>query len=532
MGAFMAKSDFEALKQYLPEKSTEIKSINGYFYVYRYRGKKLDNGRWGKASGKCIGKVVPGKGFIPNKYYLENQASSQGGSESKDLDSCVSSAVNCENIETGSLQCARSAELDQITILEYGQYAMVYQLASPVLSRLEQHFNADTASQIFSYAVIISANGFLHRDQVKPLYQQSWLSLINKKLGFGMGRTALGTLLNNLAMRNTRVRNYEQSTINDCAKGSAKIAIDGHAIGSCSCKNDLAETGYKYNQLKTDQVNLLMGYDADRGFPLFARVFRGTASDVSTVEDIVNIYEFKNVLFIVDRDFYSSNNLDLFSKNGSNFIIPLPSHTNLFKKIMSSVKYTGEFYYNRGKKHSRVEYMQKDVDDGRKVVVCRDLEENEKSRYNYLKCIDEGRNGYTLENYEKNKYFFGVFMLLTNTKKNAHEIFINYKKRWTIETFYQFLKNSADFNDLKIEDYYKEQGFSFIMLITGQIHHYLEEAVKRLKDNTTSVYDALTMARFMKIYLNKGSWQLCNTRAKDLERMKKMGFVPDERIVV
>ena len=202
-----------------------------------------------------------------------------------------------------------------------------------------------------------------------------------------MGRTALGTLLNNLAMRNTRVRNYEQSTINDCAKGSAKIAIDGHAIGSCSCKNDLAETGYKYNQLKTDQVNLLMGYDADRGFPLFARVFRGTASDVSTIEDIVNIYEFKNVLFIVDRGFYSSNNLDLFSKNGSNFIIPLPSHTNLFKKIMSSVKYTGEFYYNRGKKHSRVEYMQKDVDDGRKVVVCRDLEENEKSRYNYLKCI-------------------------------------------------------------------------------------------------------------------------------------------------
>ena len=123
-------------------------------------------------------------------------------------------------------------------------------------------------------------------------------------------------------------------------------------------------------------------------------------------------------------------------------------------------------------------------------------------------------------------------MLLTNTKQSAAEIFNNYKKRWTIETFYQFLKNSADFNDLKIEDYYKEKGFSFIMLITGQIHHYLEEAVKKLKDNTTSVYDALTMARFMKIHLNNGSWQLCNTRSKDLERMKKMGFEPDEKILV
>ena len=530
----MGAADIATLRQYLPEKSTEIKAINGYYYVYRYTSKKLDSGRWGKSSGKCIGKIVSGKGFIPNKYYLENRDASQGFGAANEMAGGNGTDGKCSSVNKGGESCqgASAASLDEITILEYGQYAMVYKLADPVLSRLEQHFKADMASQIFSYAVILCVNGFIHMDQVKPLYQQSWLSLVNKKLGFGMGRTALGTLLNNLALRGNRVRNYEQAAIDDCAKNKAKIAIDGHAIRSCSDHNDLAETGYKYNQLKADQVNLLMGYDAELGFPLFARVFRGSASDVSTVEDVTSLYKLKNILFLIDRGFYSEKNLQLFSSNGNTFIIPLPAHTKLFKETMTTLQYTGEFYYRRGKKHTRVEYMEREIENGRRAVVCRDLEENDKTRYNYLRCIDEGKSGYTIENFEKNKEFFGVFVLLTNSKLSAADVFINYKKRWTIETFYQFLKNTADFNDLKIEDYYKEQGFSFIMLITGQIHHYLEEAVKKLKDNTTSVYDALTMARFMKIHLNNGDWKVCNTRAKDLERMKKMGFEPDKEITV
>ena len=60
------------------------------------------------------------------------------------------------------------------------------------------------------------------------------------------------------------------------------------------------------------------------------------------------------------------------------------------------------------------------------------------------------------------------------------------------------------------------------MLITGQIHHYVELSVKKLQDNTTSIYDALTMARFMKINLIKNKRHLCNTRKIDVERLKVM----------
>ena len=33
-------------------------------------------------------------------------------------------------------------------------------------------------------------------------------------------------------------------------ESSSEIAIDGHAIGSCSDENDLGETGYKFKFLK------------------------------------------------------------------------------------------------------------------------------------------------------------------------------------------------------------------------------------------------------------------------------------------
>ena len=42
--------------------------------------------------------------------------------------------------------------------------------------------------------------------------------------------------------------------------------------------------------------------------------------------------------------------------------------------------------------------------------------------------------------------------------------------RWSIETYNNYIKNDADFNDLKLQDYYVQHGFDFIMLVTGLIH--------------------------------------------------------------
>ena len=88
------------------------------------------------------------------------------------------------------------------------------------------------------------------------------------------------------------------------------------------------------------------------------------------------------------------------------------------------------------------------------------------------------------------------------------------------------MKNTADFNNLMMQDYYKEQGFSFIMLITGQIHQKVSEAEKLLNDNTMSINDVLLMAKFMKLELHGSNWNLKNTRKRDLQILEKMNFKP------
>lgn len=56
-----------------------------------------------------------------------------------------------------------------------------------------------------------------------------------------------------------------------------------------------------------------------------------------------------------------------------------------------------------------------------------------------------------------------------------------------METFYQYLKNKGDFNDLMIQAYYKEQGMSFVMLITGQIHQKMISASRLMITQSRSM---------------------------------------------
>ena len=78
----MAKSSVPAdISKYRPGPCTEIKLINGHYYVYMYSSAHLSSGNWGKKTGKSIGKILPEIGFVPNKnYYLY-----QGGEALDDI---------------------------------------------------------------------------------------------------------------------------------------------------------------------------------------------------------------------------------------------------------------------------------------------------------------------------------------------------------------------------------------------------------------------------------------------------------------
>ena len=489
----------EEISSHKPGKCTVVKLINGHYYVYMYKAVRLDSGRWSSKTGKCIGSIIPGTGFKANRNYhlFTGQAPDDG---------------------------------DGITVIEYGQYALVDFVARDILSRLRAHFPEERARQIFSYAAILYANDFVHLDQVQSYYEQSWLAVECAGHTFRMGRAALGGLLQELGTRTARVTAYENSMIES---SSLKMAIDGHAIRSCSDENDLAEAGAKFSALNEDQVNLLMGYDIVSGMPLFARMYRGSCHDSSTVADLAGLLDFRGVLFVVDRGFYGEDNLRLMSANGNNYIVPVPRRTKIFEAAMSGGGCTGEFCHCSSSRRSRVEYREAAMsgeDGGRlSVFVFRDVDEAERTRFNYLHCLELGKPGYSREGYEAQKDNFGVYVLRTGGGMPPEEVFGNYKRRWGIETFYQYVRNVGDYNNLMVQDYYKEQGLAFVMLVAGQIHQKMIEAVGKLGCSTISTRDILLMARRMKMERRESVWLLKNTRSRDLELLSKLGFSPQDR---
>lgn len=145
------------IKQYAPHKCCRIRCDNGVYRVYKYSAEKLQSGKWGASSGILIGKTIPNKGFIPNKRYLAEFQKKEDKIPFFD---------------------------DTITDIAYGQYDLLRSMSGDVLTRLERFFPAERVAQIYCYAIIPCANGFVYIDQIDDFYQESFLSLVFKNYIF------------------------------------------------------------------------------------------------------------------------------------------------------------------------------------------------------------------------------------------------------------------------------------------------------------------------------------------------------------
>ena len=457
----------EAIRKYKP-KGTMVKCISGHYYVYEYSTVRGTDGKRHTKMGKLIGAIKEGIGFIPNNTYVCNE---------------------------------------EVSTLEFGEYAIVLANSTKTLALLKTCFNPEDAYTIYAVAMIHFIHGFTYMKDIHAYYEMSYLSLLYPSLK--LGYNALSSLYENLGKRRRGVLLMEEKLLK---ASSRQVAIDGHVIGCCSADNDLASKGYKFNKLGEAQVNLLMAYDVNTHIPLLSRIYEGGMADKISVKDLVQQIELKNMLFIVDRGFYSTENIELFSDNGNSYIIPLGKSLNTCKKAVSSLDMKDRFMYQKGKKASVVEFKD-EVIEGRRVLTYRDLNESAAEQSNYLRHIKLGDKNYTNESLMEMKDLMGVTVLQTSlTSESPEEIYTLYKKRWSIETFYNYFKNRADYNTLYQQDYYKTQGLAFIMLVSALIFQEFECAAKAVPGK--SVQDCLLAARMLKADKRSNTWVVSNCRKK------------------
>ena len=465
----------ESIRQFKP-KGTMVKRISNYFYVYEYSSFTDEAGKRHTKMGKAIGSIKEGVGFIPNNTFA------------------------CDS---------------EISSLDFGEYAITIANSSKTLALLKECFNPQDAMVIYNVAMIHFIQGFTYMRDIHSYYDMSILSVLYPSLR--LGYDALSKLYDSLGRRQTSVIRMEEKLIAAC---SHQMAIDGHVIGCESALNDLSEKGYKFKKIGEQQINLLMAYDVNTGVPLLSRIYEGASADKVSVKDFIDQVELTDMLFIVDRGFYSVENINLFSSNGNAYIIPLGKNLNTCKSAVHSLEMRDRFMYQKGKKASVIEYKDELI-DGYRVLTYRDLNESAAEQENYLRHMENGDKSYTKEGFEKTKYYMGVTVLQTSLEdKTPQEVYELYKKRWAIETFYNYFKNKAGYSSLYAEDYYKTQGLSFIMLVSALIHQEVEAAVANL--NGKNITTCLLEARMVKAHKRHGKWAVCNGLKRQVELFKQL----------
>ena len=469
MGKYSVPPEIRALRP----NGTQVKRQGERFYVYETSSTKKkfeqEDGTfiWKTVtkSGKCIGSITLKDGFVPNNNMLSE---------------------------------------DAITVLGYGDYAFALK-ATETLDELKASFNVKDANQIYVAAIITVVEGFTYMKDMNDIYSESFLSLEFPQVK--VGETALRTLYENLGKRGTRPESFQQSLIDKSCK---KIAFDGHVIACTSEKNDLSEYGYKAKKLNSPQINWMTAYDVVTGKPVANEMFNGADPDKTAVRQFFDKFTFKDTLFIVDRGFNTAADKVLMSENGNSYIVPMIQGRNDYAYVHSSIKIDKRknFIYDKDG-YSSLIYYQDFRHEGKRYNAFIDTTRQASERKNYITNIQSGRKGFTAEGLLENEKFFGLFLLETSDmQKSPKEIFCDYKSRWKIETFYNYIDNIVDFNALYQQDYRRTQGLSFVIQIAGMIYHELKDIADK---QNIFLKSAMRTLRGIKLSKEKNTWKTKNT---------------------
>lgn len=103
-----------------------------------------------------------------------------------------------------------------------------------------------------------------------------------------------------------------------------------------SMANNLAAWGYSDSGIDF-QIKLALLVDKNHNIPLWFRILPGNIIDVSTLNTTIKEaikLGLKAKLLILDRGFYSDKNIKDLNENKTNFMMPLPSKTKLFNRLV------------------------------------------------------------------------------------------------------------------------------------------------------------------------------------------------------
>lgn len=334
-------------------------------------------------------------------------------------------------------------------------------------------------------------------------------------------------------------------------QGNKAIMFDITSISSYAEHNPLLERGYNRDGEDLEQVNLgivSQEMSSSLSVPLAYRLYAGSLNDVSTLKNILELvahYQLQLSVCVLDRGFYSQENIKSLHAKRLHFIVPWPFSTSLARHAISptlgasqnSLSFKQKIYFHMEKpvslngvrcrmhvfldkeKHAREEtkllsqlYALEEAFAHKKfrseLLAMRYIEETLRSKKPFFQLSRHGKT-YALERnataIDTELSRFGGFILLTNNAAlDRRHVLELYRQKDGAEKIFQVFKTDLREKRSRAKSAASMKGrlfISFLALIvmakishTMQHHRLFSQFSKQELFKTISALKVFTLA--------------------------------------
>ena len=220
---------------------------------------------------------------------------------------------------------------------DYGNSYVLQQLAARSgVTAVLRHVFPEDAPLLLALALFEIAEG-------APLYLfPYWIETTAMEPVKALSPAELTTLTQRLGRMEREREAFFQQWIAHCSPVHT-IVFDITSVSSYSTLINEVEWGYNRDHDRLPQVNLGVVYAEQAHLPLYYQLYPGSIHDVSTLSNMLQYLEALALtpsLFVMDRGFYSSDNLPAMIDHSMKFLIPLPRTVTLFADLLAQHQQT------------------------------------------------------------------------------------------------------------------------------------------------------------------------------------------------
>ncbi len=478
----------------LRRRTQQIKGVHYVYEDYPYWDKQKKQMRHKR---NYIGKLDKNGEFIPNKAYAANEK----------LNKLAKQKV--QNNKMAKRSCFGGSYLLDVIGDRVG-----------IAADLKACFPDD-------YQKILSLAYYLILENNAPMYRfPKWAKTHRHPLGKSLPSQRISELF---------------ASINECAKltffkrqsqrrlEKEYLAYDTTSISSYSELIEQVKYGKNKDLEPLPQVNLALVFGQESMLPVYYRKLPGNITDVSTIRKLLKDIDFLNIMkvkLIMDRGFYSAENIDLLYKNHNKFVVGARCNnlfvSNLLEKFREPIKDFKNYsidqdiyclsqmgkwpYQERNRKGLVVSTGQRRIyihiyynaqrAEAEKATFIKALATAEQALHDgtasdnqkiyckqYLITKETPVRGVKIEYNEQaireHTADFGYFVLLSNEIKDPIEALYYYRNKDLIEKAFTNLKNRLEMRRTAVSSGVNLEGKLFVQFVALIYMSYIHQCMRK-----------------------------------------------------